>query len=81
EDITNKESSHDFGNDIIPRVVSENQSLAHPCSMSGVPRGEGLEPYWRDVGTIDALWEAHLDLAANMPELNIYDKAWPVWKA
>ncbi|MDE4978351.1 glucose-1-phosphate adenylyltransferase, partial [Francisella tularensis subsp. holarctica] len=38
-------------------------------------------PYWRDVGTIDAFWEANLDLEANMPELNIYDKDWPVWTA
>ncbi|MBK2028750.1 glucose-1-phosphate adenylyltransferase [Francisella noatunensis] len=81
EDIADKESSHDFGKDIIPRVVSENQALAHPFSMSCVPRGEGVEPYWRDVGTIDAFWEANLDLAANMPELNIYDKDWPVWTA
>lgn len=81
EDIANKESSHDFGKDIIPRIVRENQALAHPFSMSCVPRGEGIEPYWRDVGTIDAFWEANLDLAANMPELNIYDKDWPVWTA
>ena len=42
-------------------------------------RGDGVEPYWRDVGTIDAFWEANLNLAANMPKLNIYDKDWPVW--
>ncbi|MDE4978383.1 sugar phosphate nucleotidyltransferase, partial [Francisella tularensis subsp. holarctica] len=72
---------HDFGKDIIPRVVSENQALSHPFSKSCVPRGEGIEPYWRDVGTIDAFCEANLDLAENMPELNIYDKDWPVWTA
>ncbi|MDE4972085.1 sugar phosphate nucleotidyltransferase, partial [Francisella tularensis] len=81
EDITYIESSHYFGKDIIPRVVSENKALAHPFSMSCVPRGEGIEPSWRDVGTIDAFWDANLDLAANMPELNIYDKDWPVWTA
>ncbi|MED7819734.1 MULTISPECIES: glucose-1-phosphate adenylyltransferase [unclassified Francisella] len=81
EDIANKESSHDFGKDIIPRIVKEEQALAHPFSMSCVPRGDGIKPYWRDVGTIDAFWEANLDLVANMPELNLYDKDWPVWTA
>ncbi|MDE4978436.1 glucose-1-phosphate adenylyltransferase, partial [Francisella tularensis subsp. holarctica] len=46
EDITNKESSHDLGKDIKTRVVRENQALAHPLSMSCVPRGEGIEPNW-----------------------------------
>ncbi|MED7787616.1 glucose-1-phosphate adenylyltransferase [Francisella sp. 19X1-34] len=81
EDIANDTSSHDFGKDIIPRVVKEQQALAHPFSMSCVPRGDGVEPYWRDVGTIDAFWEANLDLAENIPELNLYDKDWPVWTA
>ena len=45
EDIVNKASSHDFGKDIIPRIVKENQALAHPFSMSCVPRGDGVEPY------------------------------------
>ena len=81
EDIVNKVSSHDFGKDIIPRIVKDHQALAHPFSMSCVPRGAGVEPYWRDVGTIDAFWEANLNLAANMPKLNIYDKDWPVLTA
>lgn len=78
EDIANKASSHDFDKDIIPRIVKENQALVHPFSMSCVPRGDGVEPYWLDVGTIDAFWESNLNLVANMPELNIYDKDWPV---
>jgi glucose-1-phosphate adenylyltransferase len=81
EDIANNVSSHDFGKDIIPRAVSEKQAFAHPFSISCVPRGSDVKPYWRDVGTIDAFWEANLDLAANMPELNLYDEDWPVWTA
>lgn len=78
EDLANKESSHDFGKDIIPRVVTDGRALAHPFGMSCVQRSNG-KSYWRDVGTIDAFWSANLDLAANMPELNLYDKDWPIW--
>jgi glucose-1-phosphate adenylyltransferase len=80
EDIVNPASSHDFGKDIIPRVVSEGRAYAHPFGMSCVPRNKpGVEPYWRDVGTVDAFWAANMDLASNMPELNLYDKDWPIW--
>lgn len=79
EDLANQNSSHDFGKDIIPRVVSEGQALAHPFAMSCMPQGQAIKPYWRDVGTVDAFWSANLDLASNMPELNLYDKDWSVW--
>jgi glucose-1-phosphate adenylyltransferase len=79
EDLANENSSHDFGKDIIPRVVSEGRALAHPFGMSCVQRSNTDQPYWRDVGTVDAFWAANLDLASNMPELNIYDKDWPIW--
>lgn len=80
EDIVNPESSHDFGKDIIPRVVSEGRAYAHPFGMSCVPRNKpDVKPYWRDVGTVDAFWSANMDLASNMPELNLYDKDWPIW--
>lgn len=80
EDIANPNSSHDFGKDIIPQVVMAGQALAHPFGMSCVPRHMGrIKPYWRDVGTIDAFWAANLDLASNMPALNLYDNDWPVW--
>lgn len=79
DDITNAGSSHDFGKDIIPRVVSEGRALAHPFSMSSVQTAHGGAPYWRDVGTVDAFWAANLDLASNMPELNLYDLDWPIW--
>jgi glucose-1-phosphate adenylyltransferase len=79
EDMADENSSHDFGKDIIPRVVREGKALAHPLSMSSVPRKPGVPPYWRDVGTVDAFWSANLDLASNMPELNLYDREWPIW--
>jgi len=79
EDIANTESSHDFGKDIIPRVVAEGSALAHPFSMSCIPSSDGSEAYWRDVGTVDAFWSANLDLASISPELNIYDHEWPIW--
>lgn len=78
DDILNENSSHDFGKDIIPFVVSEGKALAHPFGLSCVQRAHG-EPYWRDVGTIDAFWSANLDLASDMPDLNLYDKDWPIW--
>ena len=81
EDIKNKDSTHDFGKDIIPAAVKENQAFAHPFDLSRIPQNKDIKPYWRDVGTIDAFWAANLDLAANMPELNLYDKEWPIWTA
>lgn len=79
EDIANKESSHDFGKDIIPKVVSNGKALAHPLTMSSVQQAYEGKPYWRDVGTVDSFWAANLDLASNMPELNLYDSDWPIW--
>lgn len=79
EDLADDSSSHDFGKDIIPKVVSEGRALAHPLNLSSVPRTPGMKPYWRDVGTVDAFWAANLDLASDMPELNIYDRDWPIW--
>lgn len=78
-DLANPDSEHDFGKNIIPHVVSEGQALAHPFGMSSVQHTQGGKAYWRDVGTVDAFWSANLDLASNMPELNVYDKNWPIW--
>jgi glucose-1-phosphate adenylyltransferase len=72
-------SSHDFGKDIIPRLVREKApSYAHNFASSCVNMTEGI-PYWRDVGTVDAYWEANLDLTRVVPELNLYDDSWPIW--
>ncbi|TAH13223.1 MAG: glucose-1-phosphate adenylyltransferase [Curvibacter sp.] len=79
DDIANPNSSHDFGKDVIPRVVREGRAIAHPFSMSCVSSTPDAVPYWRDVGTIDAFWEANLDLASVTPELDIYDTSWPIW--
>jgi len=79
EDLANPASSHDFGKDIIPRVVGEGRALAHPFGMSCIVNPNGAPPYWRDVGTIDAFWAANLDLASTNPELDIYDTEWPIW--
>ena len=76
EDAANPESNRDFGKDIIPRAVGEGVAVAHPFSESYV--GEDGSAYWRDVGTIDAYWEANIDLTATEPALNMYDRMWPI---
>src|SRR5205085_1062316 len=79
DDAEHKGSNHDFGRDIIPRLVTERAPIyAHDFVDSCVNMVNG-EPYWRDVGTIDAYYEANLELTKVIPELNLYDKAWPVW--
>ena len=78
-DIHDPNSSHDFGKDIIPRAVRNGQAAAHPFDLSAVGTRRNEEPYWRDVGTIDAYWDANIDLTATDPKLNLYDTRWPVW--
>jgi glucose-1-phosphate adenylyltransferase len=78
-DINDPESSHDFGKDIIPRAVRNGNASAHPFSLSAVGTRVNEEPYWRDVGTIDAYWDANIDLTATDPLLNLYDTRWPIW--
>jgi glucose-1-phosphate adenylyltransferase len=78
-DIADPNSSHDFGKDIIPHAVRNGDVAAHPFALSCVPSSkDGLEPYWRDVGTIDAYWDANIDLTATDPLLNLYDRHWPI---
>jgi glucose-1-phosphate adenylyltransferase len=78
-DADDSKSSHDFGKDIIPRCVDKYRVHAHDFAAScvGIKRGE--TPYWRDVGTIDAFWEANIELTKVTPELNMYDQEWPIW--
>ena len=79
-DETDPRSSHDFGKDIIPYCVPRYHLQSHNFADSSV--GEpGKPPYWRDVGTIDAYWEANIDLTHVIPELNLYDEDWPIWTA
>lgn len=79
KDGTDDQSEHDFGKDVIPRIVQDGGAVAHPLNLSSVPAASRHRPYWRDVGTVDAFWAANLDLASNMPELNLYDRDWPIW--
>lgn len=71
-------STHDFGKDVIPHLVPRYRVFAHNFRESCVGMEDGT-PYWRDVGTVDAYWEANLDLASVDPELNLYDRDWPIW--
>ena len=77
-DMADENSSHDFGKNIIPRAVREGNAVAHPFGMSCVGTLPGQEHYWRDVGTIDAYWDANIDLTATDPLLNMYDTRWPI---
>jgi len=72
-------SSHDFGKDLIPRLVRMGVVAAHPLEMSCVGQREGYEPYWRDVGTVDAYWDANIDLTATDPLFDLYHTEWPIW--
>lgn len=78
-DTKDKNSSHDFGKDLIPAMVSRGEVNAHPFGMSCVKTGSEAANYWRDVGTIDAFWAANIDLTATIPELDLYDQDWPIW--
>lgn len=78
-DMADPGSSHDFGKDIIPKMVKAGVAVAHPFELSCVGGKAGHAPYWRDVGTIDAYWDANIDLTATDPLLNLYDTNWPIW--
>lgn len=79
EDASDPNSSHDFGKDIIPKIVKQGKAIAHPFSRSCVRSGIENTPYWRDVGTVDAFWQANIDLTDFSPELDLYDSTWPIW--
>lgn len=79
EDSEDENSSHDFGHDLIPTIVENGGAYAHKFSESCVMSGLETEPYWRDVGTIDAFWQASIDLTEFVPELDMYDNSWPIW--
>ncbi|MEY2631564.1 MAG: hypothetical protein RIR00_218, partial [Pseudomonadota bacterium] len=71
-------SSRDFGKDIIPHIVPRYRVFAFPFRDAQIG-SKGEAPYWRDVGTIDAYWEANMELTKVTPELNLYDHEWPIW--
>ncbi|MEQ9743017.1 glucose-1-phosphate adenylyltransferase [Pectobacterium actinidiae] len=75
------DSAHDFGQDLIPKIVSQRLAWAHPFTLSCVTSDEDEHQYWRDVGTLEAYWRANLDLASVTPELDVYDQHWPIRSA
>jgi glucose-1-phosphate adenylyltransferase len=78
-DAADPKSTHDFGKDIIPHLVTNNfRVIAHSFEDSCV-KMNGEMPYWRDVGTIDSYWEANMELTKVTPDLNMYDQEWPIW--
>ena len=75
KDAEDKNSSRDFGHDIIPGVVDKYRVFAYSFNN----KQEQHQTYWRDVGTIDAFWQANQELIGVSPELNLYDDEWPIW--
>jgi len=78
-DADDPHSDHDFGKNVIPHIVSRYRAFAHDFADSCVGVPENGVPYWRDVGTVDAYWEANIELTKVSPELNMYDEEWPIW--
>ena len=72
-------SSRDFGKDLIPWLVANAKAVAHRFSQSCVRSSTENHSYWRDVGTVDAYWEANIDLTDVVPQLDLYDRSWPLW--
>lgn len=74
QDSQNPGSDHDFGKDIIPSIIDNHKVCAFDFKKSAKNHS-----YWRDVGTLDSYWEANMELVSPVPELNLYDKRWPIW--
>jgi glucose-1-phosphate adenylyltransferase len=68
-------TQHDFGRNIIPSLIDDYRAYAYPLRDPET----GEQAYWRDVGTLDAFWEANMELVSVTPQLNLYDKVWPIW--
>ena len=78
-DAADHNSSRDFGKDIIPHIVKHGKAVAHRFTKSCIRETPEKEAYWRDVGTVDAYWQANIDLTDILPELDLYDRSWPIW--
>jgi glucose-1-phosphate adenylyltransferase len=78
-DAADPHSNHDFGKDIIPRLVKEGKAIAHHFSRSCVRSTAEAPAYWRDVGTVDAYFAANIDLTDVIPDLDLYERNWPIW--
>ena len=79
KDAADPNSSRDFGKDLIPYIVQHGKAVAHRFNESCVRAETETHAYWRDVGTIDAYWQANIDLTDVVPELDLYDSNWPIW--
>ena len=79
DDAANEGSAHDFGGDIIPKMVEEGYAHAHRFDRSCVRHEPGAPAYWRDVGTVDAFWQANIALTDFDPDLDLWDQNWPIW--
>jgi glucose-1-phosphate adenylyltransferase len=78
-DAADPNSSHDFGKDLIPLLVKNGKAVAHRFTESCIRSEAEPEAYWRDVGTVDAYWEANIDLTDVTPAMDIFDHKWPIW--
>jgi len=78
-DADDPHSSHDFGRNLVPHIVANYRVFAQNFDQSCVGMGGEHIPYWRDAGTIDAYWEANMELTKVTPDLNMYDQEWPIW--
>jgi len=78
-DAADPASERDFGKNLIPYIVKHGKAVAHRFERSCVRSNAETKPYWRDVGTIDAYWEANIDLTDVVPELDLFDRNWPIW--
>jgi glucose-1-phosphate adenylyltransferase len=74
-DAQNEQSAHDFGKNVIPDAIEKLQVFAYPFTDVKTR----AQNYWRDVGTVDAFYEANIELVYVAPELNLYDEEWPIW--
>ncbi len=78
-DAEDPNSTHDFGGDIIPYIVTNGKAQAHRFTASCVRHKPEAAAYWRDVGTVDAFWKANIDLTDFDPDLDLWDRDWPIW--
>src|SRR5262245_10168032 len=78
-DAAEKGSDRDFGKDLVPYLVKSGKAYAHRFTRSCVRSENESQSYWRDVGTVDAYWEANIDLTDTVPALDLYDHNWPIW--
>jgi glucose-1-phosphate adenylyltransferase len=78
-DAADAQSSRDFGKDLIPYIVKNGKAVAHRFPDSCVRSTNETQSYWRDVGTVDAYWQANIDLTDIVPALDLYDQSWPIW--